>query len=91
MSTEFVEVAPGVAQSNRGFTVVFHAEGGVDYSDAISGDIRVATELFQDPVRYLVYANSKDLRGMTNNRANEILANVKKAIEFLGRSAEIYC
>ena len=90
MGTEFVKLAPGVARSNRGFTVVVHPEGGVDYSDAIHGNIRVATELFHEPLRYMVYGNSRDLRGMAASRTEEILANVKRAMEFLGRPAEIW-
>jgi hypothetical protein len=89
VSTEFVQLAPGIARSNKGFTVVVHAEGGVDYSDPISGNIRVATELFHRPLRYGVYGNSKDLRSVTSSRADEILANVQRAMEFLGYPAEI--
>jgi hypothetical protein len=89
VSTEFVQLAPGIARSDRGFTVLVHPEGGVEYSDSISGQIRVATELFHKPVRYMVYANSMDLSGMTNVRAEEILSNVKRAMEFLRYPAEI--
>lgn len=89
MSTEFVKLAPDVARSNRGFTVVVHPEGGVEYSDSISGRIGVATELFHHPVRYMVYRNSEGLRGVASSRQDEILANVKRAMEFLGRPAEI--
>jgi hypothetical protein len=89
MNTEFVRLSPGIARSNRGFTVVVHPEGGVDYSDSISGAIRVATELYHDPVRYRVYGNSKDLRSLTSSRAHEILDSVKRAMEFLGHAAEI--
>ena len=89
MSAEFVILAPDVARSAKGFTVVFHPAGGVDYSDGISGTIRIATELYQKPLRHVVYRNSTDLAGMTASRAEEILENVKRAIEFLGRPVEI--
>jgi hypothetical protein len=89
MSTEFVKPSPGIARSNKGFTVAVHAEGGVDYFDPISGNVRVATEPFHRPLRYGVYGNSKDLRGVTSSRADEILANVQRAMEYLGYPAEI--
>jgi hypothetical protein len=89
MSTEFVKLSPDVARSVQGFTVVFHPEGGVDYTDSISGHLRIATELYQRPLRYVIYGNSADLGGMSTARADEILANVKRAIDFLGRPSEI--
>lgn len=89
MNTEFVTLSPGIARSNKGFTVVVHPEGGVDYLDPINGNVRVATELFHRPLRYAVYGNSGELRSVTPSRAGEILANVQRAMEYLGYPAEI--
>ncbi len=89
MSAEFIKLGPDMARSAQGFTVVFHPAGGVDYSDASGTRIRVDTELYVKPFRHILYAKSKDLRSMTNSRAEEILANVQRALGYLGRPSEI--
>ena len=90
VSTEFVKPAPDLVRSAKGFTVAFHPPGGVDYSDDVCGKIHVGTELYHDPVRHVIFRNSRDLKAMPRSRATEILDNVKRAMEFLGRPAEIH-
>jgi hypothetical protein len=89
MSTEFIKIGPNMARSAQGFTVVFHPPAGVDYSDASGSKIRIDTELYVGPLRHVLYAKSKDLRGVTSPRADEILANIQRAMEYLGHPAEI--
>lgn len=85
-----MKLGPDTARSVNGFTVVFHPAGGADYTDATHKKIRVDAELYVKPtLRHILYPQSKDLRDMPNSRAEEILANVKRAMEFLGRPVEI--
>jgi len=89
MSAEFIKLGPDMARSAQGFTVVFHPAGGVDYSDATGIKVRVDTELYAKPFRHVLYAKSKDLRSLTSSRADEILANIQRALGFLGRPSDI--
>ncbi len=74
--------------STKGFTVTFHPRGGVDYTDA-SGTIRVDTELHVKPLKLRLYRESSSLRKMASARADEILVNIKRALEYLGHPVEI--
>jgi hypothetical protein len=89
MSAEFTKLGPDTTRSAQGFTVVFHPQGGVDYTDGGS-KTRVDTELYVTPSRrHVLYANSQALRGLSSSQAAQILANIKRAMEFLGHPTEI--
>jgi hypothetical protein len=87
MNTEFQEVGPNSAKSDKGFTVTWRPSGGVDYSDA-DGTVRVDSELLVKPLRILVYPRSGGLKTMTDGRAEEVLLNVISALEYLGHQVE---
>jgi hypothetical protein len=84
---EFQKVVPNSAKSDKGFTVTWRPSGGVDYSDA-NGTVRVDSELLLNPSRILVYPRSGGLKTMTDYRAEEVLSNVIRALEFLGHQVE---
>jgi hypothetical protein len=88
MNAEFSKTGPNFATSNKGFTVRWHPHGGVDYADD-SGTIRVDSELLVKPLRILIYRESKSIRAMPESRANEILENIQRALEYLGHPNEI--
>jgi len=90
MSIEFTKTGPNMVTSTKGFTVVFHPPGGVDYSDTSGSAVHVDTELYATPLRHVLYAKSKDLRGMTSARADEILGGILRAMAYLGHPAEIF-
>jgi hypothetical protein len=87
MSAGFTKISSNVATSVEGFTVRWRPAGGIDYSDD-HGTIRIDSELLIHPTRIFVYAGSGGLRKMPNNRAEDILANIIKALEFLGHRVE---
>jgi hypothetical protein len=84
---EFQKVVSNSAKSDKGFTVTWRPSGGVDYSDA-DGTVRVDSELLVKPSRILVYPRSGGLKTMTEGRAEEVLTNVIRALEFLGHQVE---
>jgi len=88
-SGEFVELGPGVAKSALGFVVAFRPPGGVEYSDSVGRKIRVDSEMNSLTFQHGLYAKSRDLRSMTPAQADEILANIQRAMNFLGRATEI--
>jgi hypothetical protein len=87
MDPEFQKVGPNSAKSDKGFTVTWRPSGGVDYSDA-NGTIRVDSELLVKPSRILVYPRSVGLESMTDGRAEEVLRDVMRALEYLGHQVE---
>ena len=87
MNPEFQQVAPNSAKSQKGFTVTWQPAGGVDYSDA-SGTLRIDSESLVKPARILVYPRSGGLKTMNESRADEILRDVMRALEFLGHQVE---
>jgi hypothetical protein len=89
MSAEFTTIGPRAARSLQGFTVVFDPSGTVHYSDASDSKVRVDAELHVKPERWVLYANSKDLRNITGSRADEILANIRRAMEYFGEPTVI--
>ena len=87
MSAEFETVAPNTARSVEGFSVVWRPPGAFYYSDA-TGTIRVDSEPLVNPRRTLVYKRSGGLKTMSDDREREILANIKRALEYLGHQVE---
>ncbi len=87
MNSEFQKVGPNSAKSDKGFTVTWRPAGGVDYSDA-NGTVRVDSELLVKPSRVLVYPRSGALKTMADDRAEEVLMGVIKALEYLGHQVE---
>ena len=87
MSPEFHKVGPNSAKSDQGFTVTWRPSGGVDYSDP-NGTVRVDSELLLNPTRVLVYPRSGGLKAMTDTRAEEVLRDVMRALEYLGHQVE---
>jgi hypothetical protein len=87
MASEFQTVKPGTVVSTRGFTVG-GTYGTVDYEDP-SGWLRIGTELLVKPHRLLVYRSSPGLRETTRARQDEVLSNVKRALEYMGHQVEI--
>lgn len=89
MTTEFQSLSPNSARSVKDFTVAWRPAGGVDYSDA-NGTVRVDSELLVKPtLGILLYPQSGDLRGMTKTRGDEIVTNIRRALEYLGHRVEI--
>jgi hypothetical protein len=87
MNEEFKKIGSNGAKSDRGFTVTWRPAGGVDYSGQ-AGTVRVDSELLVKPLRILVYPRSGGLKAMTEDRAEEVLTNVIRALEFLGHQVE---
>jgi hypothetical protein len=87
MNPDFQKVGPNSARCGSGFTVTWRPSGGVDYSDA-NGTVRVDSELLVNPSRILVYPRSGGLKTMTDRRAEEILTDVIRALEYLGHQVE---
>lgn len=87
--TEFQKVGPNRALSTKGFSVVLHPAGGVEYSDA-SGQVHVDSELVVKPLGVLLYPQSGDLKGMPATRAEEVLRNITRALEYLGHRVETW-
>jgi hypothetical protein len=88
MTMEFKMLSPNSAASAKGFKVVLHPAGGMDYSDA-SGSVRVDSELLVKPsLGIVLYQKSRDLKGMTSSRADEIITNITRALEYLGNRVE---
>jgi hypothetical protein len=69
----------------EGFTLAFDIMGGVEYSDAI-GTTNVDSETLNTPPPYLIalYTKSVGLKDMPASRAEEILSNITRALEYLG-------
>jgi hypothetical protein len=86
LDREFSKIGPGHTSSTKGFEVCFCPPGRVDYADA-SGVIEVGTELFHRPLRWVIYRDSRGLRGLDSSRVNEILNNIVRAMTFLGQPA----
>jgi len=87
MNPEFKKVGVNSANSDKGFTVTWRPSGGVDYSDA-NGTVRVDSELLVKPSRILVYPRSGGLKTMTDGRAEDVIRDVIRALEFLGHQVE---
>ena len=87
MNEEFKKIGSNSAKSDMGFNVTWRPAGGVDYSDQ-AGTVRVDSELLVKPLRILVYPRSGGLKAMTEDRAEEVLTNVIRALEFLGHQVE---
>jgi hypothetical protein len=87
MNTEFQRAGPNSAKSEKGFTVTWRPSGGVDYADE-AGTVRVDSEMLVKPSRILVYPRSGGLKTLTDERAEAVLKNVVRALEFLGHQVE---
>ena len=88
MSGEFQKLTPNSASSTKGFTVIFRPPGGVDYSDA-HGTVHVDSELLVKPsLGILLYPRSRDLKELSDSRAEEVLAAITRALEFLGNRVQ---
>jgi hypothetical protein len=85
--SEFQRISPNSLMSSEGFTVTWLPAGGVDYSDA-TGTVRVDSESLLKPSRILVYPHSDGLKALAEHRAEEILTNVVRALEYLGHEVE---
>jgi hypothetical protein len=88
MPGEFSKVGPNQASSTMGFQIIFHPGGRVDYMDG-GGVTRIDTELYVRPLRVAIYSESRSLKSLDGSRANEILANIVRALTFLGHPTEI--
>jgi hypothetical protein len=88
LDQEFSRIGPNHASSTKGFTIIFHPAGGLDYVRA--GDImRVETELYVKPLRIAIYRESRSLKELDGSRANEIITDVVRAMAFLGHATEV--
>jgi hypothetical protein len=85
---EFSRIGPNHASSTKGFAVVFHPAGGLDYV-AAAGVMRVDTELYVKPLRIAIYRQSRSLKELDSARANEILTDIVRAMAFLGHATEV--
>jgi hypothetical protein len=89
MNSEFEKLSANAARSSRGFTVVWRPPGGVDYTDA-SGTIRVDAEMLvrPPPAHLHIFPRSASLRAMSENRAQEVIDNIVRALEAIGHTVE---
>jgi hypothetical protein len=87
MNREFQKVGPNSAKSEKGYTVTWQPSGGVEYSDA-NGTVRVDSEVLVKPSRILVYPRSGGLKTMTDDRAEEVLMEIIRALEYLDHQVE---
>jgi hypothetical protein len=87
VTSEFQTVKPGTVRSTRGFTVG-GIYGALVYEDP-SGRLRIGTELYVKPNRLVVYRDGPDLKNATRARQDEVLSNVKRALEYMGHTVEI--
>jgi hypothetical protein len=87
MSQEFQKTGANAATSSRGFTVEVQIAGGVIYRDS-GGETRVESEWLKNPFRILMYP--AQLRRTAGSRAEEILADAKRALEYLGYQVELW-
>jgi hypothetical protein len=85
MSEEFHKLGPNRVSSAKGFTVVLDLLGGVKYSDA-TGTTNVDSELLKTPPSYSIalYTQNLGLENMPTARAEEILSNITRALDYLG-------
>jgi hypothetical protein len=88
VDVEFSKVGPNKAASTNGFTVAFHPAAGLDYADC-EDTIRVDTEVYVNPLRIAIYRESRSLRSLEAARVTVILANVVRAMKFLGHPTEV--
>ena len=89
MSSEFTKIGSDTARSDKGFAVVFHSIGWVDFADIGGVTLRVDSEQYVDPLRHMLYARSKGLRHLNGARAAAILADIQRALDYLGHPTEI--
>lgn len=88
LDQEFSRIGPNHASSTKGFTIIFHPAGRLDYVRA--GDItRIDTELYVKPLRIAIYRESKSLKELDGSRANAIITDVVRAMAFLGHATEV--
>jgi hypothetical protein len=87
MASEFQTLQSGTVVSTKGFSVG-GTYGRLIYQDP-SGQLRIGTELLVNPYRLLVCRNSPDLRDATRVRQDEVLSNMKRALEYMGHTVEI--
>src|SRR5262249_1416943 len=85
MSEEFPNLGPNTVRSVKGFTVALDLLGGVKYSDA-TGTTNVDTDSLITPPKYgvVLYTTSVGLANMPTARAEEIISNIMRAVEYLG-------
>jgi hypothetical protein len=89
MTEEFRKTAANTAVSSKGFTVQWIPHGGIRYRDAL-GTLRIDSELLVKPQRVLLYPQSASLRDMSTSRQEELLANVRRALEYMGHQVELW-
>src|SRR5262249_5950440 len=85
VSEEFHKLGPNSVNSVKGFTVVLDLLGGVKYSDT-TGTTKIDSELLDTPPKYGValYTKSVGLDDMSTSRAEEIISNITRALDYLG-------
>jgi hypothetical protein len=88
LDQEFSRIGPNQASSTKGFTIIFHPAGGLDYVTA-GAITRVDTELYVKPLRIAIYRESRSLKELDGSRANEIITDVVRAMAFLGHATEV--
>jgi hypothetical protein len=89
MTEEFRKTAANTAVSSNGFTVQWIPHGGIRYQDA-SGEVRIDSESLVMPYRVLLYPQSASLRNLSKSCQEELLGNVKRALEHMGHQVEIW-
>jgi hypothetical protein len=89
MNEEFRNTAPNTVESKCGFTVQWIPVGGILYRDS-RGEWRIDSEILVKPPRILVYEQSRGLQSLDSNRRDELLSNVRRALEHMGHSVEFW-
>jgi hypothetical protein len=90
MNAEFKKTGPTSAVSSKGFRIIRHSGGWIEYSDA-SGTITIEWELIVKPsFGVLIYPRGGGLKSLTEARADEVVNNTVRALQFLGERVEIW-
>jgi hypothetical protein len=89
MNEEFRRTAPNTATSTGGFTVRWNPNGSVTYQDP-SGEWELQSELLTQLLGILVYEKTGGLASMNVARRNELLSDLKRALEYMGHRVEFW-
>jgi hypothetical protein len=85
---EFHRTGISSAKSAHGFTVAL-AMKWLEYTDA-NDTVRMDTESLWGPKNLVVYAKGNiDMKAMSADRAREVMSNIMRALEFLGKRVKL--
>jgi hypothetical protein len=87
---DFVRVSPNHAENRHaGYSVRYLAPNTAVYQDQHE-TVNVYVELMGKPSGLILYADSGDLKGRKDGKAEQILQSVRSALEFLDIYVEVF-